>query len=163
MHTHITYPPSRSRHHLYASVWCVFVCARVCVCVFGGGLGFVVVNGITPHHQHPPFVTRGIQCPYYWSPLHSASLSHGWASTSVLARGVWHRIRVRSAPDCRAGLCEILPEPDFISFGQYTIQLYPLAVRLNLAWYDETVSWLPGDLLNETVLLISDESFILHQ
>lgn len=49
--------------------------------------------------------------------------SLGWASTSVLAGGVWHRIKVRSDPDCRAGVCEILPVPDLICFKQNKIAL----------------------------------------
>lgn len=116
------------------------VCA--CVCEVGGGgggrVGFVVVNGITPHHQHPWFVTGGIQCHYYCSLLlHTVSLSLGWASTSVLAGGVWHRIRVRSASACRAGVWETAPVPDFIHFGQCTVLLYSVCLCSNQGFSKE--------------------------
>lgn len=122
----------------------------VCVCVVCvmGGLGFVVVNEITPHHQHPLFVTRGIQCRYYCSPLlHTVSLRLGWASTSVLARGVWHGIRGRSAPDRRAGGCETLPAPDFICFGRGTVciavTLCPIQPGFVVRYNAEAVRWSP--------------------
>ena len=68
-HPLFTYPHHTEASSVFQCTICVRVCVCVsaCVCVCGWGLGFVVVNGITSHHQHPPFVTRGIECHYYSS------------------------------------------------------------------------------------------------